>query len=76
MQKSQLTGQILELKNAADCYYEISKCADISEKDGSTIATFEIKAEEGIGFRNQYQSNRKCRVYDHKETDIREGEWI
>lgn len=46
--KVSVNGQILELKNAADCYYEISKCADISEKDGSTIATFEIKAEEGL----------------------------
>ena len=46
--KVSVNGQILELKNAADCYYEISKCVDISEKDGSTIATFEIKAEEGL----------------------------
>ena len=46
--KVSVNGQILELKNAADCYYEISKCADISEKDGSTIATFEIKTEEGL----------------------------
>lgn len=30
--KVSVNGQILELKNAADCYYEISKCADISEK--------------------------------------------
>ena len=26
----------------------MAECADISEKDGSTIATFEIKAEEGL----------------------------
>lgn len=46
--KVSVNGQILELHNAADCYYEISKCADISEKDGSTIAAFTVKASEGL----------------------------
>lgn len=46
--KVSVNGQILELKNAADCYYEISKCANISEAGEDTIATFTVAATEGL----------------------------
>lgn len=41
-----INGNTLNLRNAADCYYDISSYADITtDEDGVKIATFEIKAD-------------------------------
>lgn len=44
-----INGNILNLNNAADCYYEISNYAQITtDEDGVKIATFEIKSTSSL----------------------------
>ncbi|MCD8357200.1 MAG: fibro-slime domain-containing protein [Clostridia bacterium] len=43
-----INGNTLQINNAADCYYDISNYASITEKDGVKIATFEVKATSSL----------------------------
>ena len=43
-----INNQSITLHNAADCYYDISSYAHITEIDGKKIATFTVKSTSGL----------------------------
>lgn len=44
-----VNGNSLAIHNATDCYYDISNFAKITtDEEGTTVATFEVKATEGL----------------------------
>lgn len=43
-----INGNTLNINNATDCYYDISKYASITETDGVKTATFEVKATSSL----------------------------
>lgn len=43
-----VNGHSITLNNAADCYYDISSYAVITEVDGEKIATFTVKSTSGL----------------------------
>lgn len=43
-----VSGHSITLHNAADCYYDISSYAHITEIDGKKIATFTVKSTSGL----------------------------
>ena len=45
----EINSNRLEIKNATDCYYDISEYITIKkEEDGGTIGTVEVKAVNGL----------------------------